>query len=184
MSSNGQLAALACTFLALSGGVSQAQNCRQRDAWLMKNYRFAGPPKPGSIEPVDPVVAQLRQIQNTILSVMRKTNYGEDYEGTLFAAEQAIDTEQVIAAVQERSEAAAKAKAAEEEWNRQQPPPAYYIVLKDRTVEGAIVYWADRLMLHYITRQGAHVQVRRDLVDRIVPAGPNGMNRVEPGPPR
>ena len=166
MSGSGCLSVLACAIIAAAGTVSRAQSSRPNDGWLMQNYRFTGPPAPGSIEPMDPVVAQLREIQNTLLSILRKTDYFEDYEGLLAFAGQATATAQLIGSITAQLQSAAEARTA-----AQQPPPApatpaYSIALKDHTIEAATAYWTDGLMLHYLTRQGAHVQVRLDLVDR------------------
>jgi hypothetical protein len=43
--------------------------------------------------------------------------------------------------------------------------PTVLIAFKDDTIQAASAVWADRLMLHYRTRQGAHEQVRLDRVD-------------------
>jgi len=151
----------------------------------MQNYRFTGPPPPGSIKPVDPVVAELRQIQNTLLSILRKANYGEDYETALAAAAQAIANAQTIGAITERLEAAAAAKAtgASTTPNDAKPPvpdgPEYSVALKDRTIEAATVYWSDGRMLHYLTPQGSHVQVRLDLVDRSLSERINRAKNLE-----
>ena len=99
MSSNWYARAVAAATLAVSGGVSWAQAQAPRDAWLMQNYRFTGPPQPGSIPPVDPLVYDLRQILNVELSIMRKADFFEDYEATLAAAAQATNTAQLIGGI-------------------------------------------------------------------------------------
>ena len=130
---------------------------------MMKNYHFTGPPPPVSTVPADPVLSELRQIQNTLLSIMRKADFGEDYEAALAAAAQAAANAQLIGAITARQESAAAAKTIAEE--TRSSAPVYAIALKDHSILFASVYWADHLMLHYLTRQGAHVQIRRDLVD-------------------
>jgi hypothetical protein len=133
----------------------------------MKNYHFTGPPAPGSVAAVDPVVSDLRQIQYTLLSVMRQAKLDYDYEASLAAAEQAAANAQVIGVITERLKSAAApmpaAKTAPDETRLD--GPIYSIALKDHTVLFATVYWTDGLMLHFLTRQGAHVQIRLDLVD-------------------
>src|SRR5207245_3554703 len=66
--------AAACALLVLTG-VSRAQSSEPRDAWLMQNYRFTGPPPATGITAVDPVVSELREIQNTLLAILRKANF-------------------------------------------------------------------------------------------------------------
>ena len=164
MAWNGCICTIACVVLAGSGGVSRAQTSLPSDAWLMKNYHFTGPPPPSSIVPTDPVVSELRQIQNTILSIMRKADFGEDYETALVAAGQAAANAQLIGTITERLEAAKAAKAVVAE-EPKPDTPIYAIALKDHSVHFATAYWTDRFMLHYMTRQGSHVQIRLDLVD-------------------
>jgi hypothetical protein len=130
----------------------------------MKNYHFTGPPPPGSIPSVDPVVAELRQIQNMVLSIMRKADFNDDWEAALFAAGQAFNNAQLIGTIQERLKAAASTPTGAEARNA--PGPTLSIALNDHTIESATVYWTDGLMLHFLTPRGAHVQVRMDLVDR------------------
>jgi hypothetical protein len=45
------------------------------------------------------------------------------------------------------------------------PAAPYLIAFKDNTIHAATAVWTDRLMAHYITREGAHEQVLLDLVD-------------------
>src|SRR5215467_868709 len=149
------------TLLALIGLTARAQ---PRDAWMMQNYRFTGPPAPGSIPPVDPVVADLKQIQGTLMSIMRKADFFEDYETAIVAAAQAAENAQVIGLIGERLQAAAAARAAAEQTKAE--VPIYAIAFKDHRVEPAIAYWVDGLMLHYVTPLGMHVEVRLELVDR------------------
>jgi hypothetical protein len=165
MSGNWHTTALAAAVLVASGGVSRAQQPQPRDAWLMQNYRFTGPPAAGSIQPVDPIISDLRQILNTLLSIMRKADYAEDYEAALAAAGQAASAAQLLGALSERLQAEAQSKNIEE-GKSAAPAPVYAVAFKDHTVEAATACWTDGLMLHYLTRQGAHVQVRLDLVDR------------------
>jgi hypothetical protein len=54
----------------------------------------------------------------------------------------------------------------------------YLIALKDESIHAATSHWADRTMLHYITPQGAHEQVRMDLVDRAATRELNRQRRV------
>ncbi|HTS66709.1 MAG TPA: hypothetical protein VMH28_32015 [Candidatus Acidoferrales bacterium] len=142
---------LAMLFLAISSCLAQSRE--PDDSWLMKNYRFAGPPAPGEIQPVSPTVAQLQEVQNTVLSILRKADFAGDFETALAAAAQAASNAQLIGAVT----------------GQLRPPPSvparYLVALQDRTIEPAIAVWTDRLMLHYIAPEGAHVQVRLELVD-------------------
>jgi hypothetical protein len=131
----------------------------------MKNYRFTGPPKPGTVKPTDPVVADLESIQSLVESIMRRAKLDEDYGTALAAASQAAANAQIIGNIRTRLEAAAAAEAAAES---AKVPPLFWIALKDRTIAAAVAYWVDGSMLNYIDRNGAHVQVRLDLVDRRV----------------
>jgi len=154
---------LACSFLLLAGGVCRAQSS---DSWLMQNYRFTGPPAPGEIRPTDPVIAELQEIQNTTMAILRKANFAGDYEAALAAAAQATANAQLRGTINQHLQSAQPHSTAVE----QAPPKprVYLIALKDRTVQVATSYWEDARMLHYITPEGAHEQVRTDLVDRRV----------------
>jgi hypothetical protein len=168
---------LVCLAGTYGAGRSRAQSSEVRDAWLMKNYRFTGPPKPGEVKPVDPVVAELESIQSLVESIMRRAKLDEDYGTALVAASQAAANAQVIGNIRTRLEAAENARAAAEE--AKGPPPLFWIALKDRTISAATAYWIDRAMLNYIDRNGAHVQVRLDLVDRRVSIELNRAQNVE-----
>jgi hypothetical protein len=152
------ISALGCVLFA---GFAAAQSGQPRDAWLMKNYHFTGPPPPGSIQPVDPVVAELRRVQNTLISMMYRASFDWDYEAALAAASQAAANAQILGNIEQRLESAAAAKA-----EAAAPAPVYTIALTDRSIDSATRIWTDGKMLHYLTRRGAHVQVRLDLVDR------------------
>ena len=43
--------AVAAIFVTLTIGISPAQLRPNHDAWLMRNYRFTGPPPPGERNP-------------------------------------------------------------------------------------------------------------------------------------
>jgi hypothetical protein len=141
-----------------------AQSSEPSDAWLMKNYRFAPAPSPGEIQQVSPALGQLQSIQNTTLSILRKANFSGDYETALAAAAQAAFTAQLIGTLTgqmkppdpRQSSAAGIAK---------RDSLVYLIAFKDNTIRAATAVWTDRLMAHYITREGAHEQVLLDLVD-------------------
>ena len=147
----------------LAGGACLAQTSNQ---WLMQNYRFVEGPAPGDIKPVSPAVAQLQEIQNTMLNILRKADFAGDYEAALAAAYQAARNAQLIGALTGELKppapmgtprgASAPARA---------PGRLYLIVLKDKSIQQATAIWRDRLMLHYTTATGAHEQVRLDLVD-------------------
>lgn len=154
---------LAFLALTLNCGVSLAQSAKPRDAWLMQNYRFTGPPPPGSIVPADPVVSQLREIQNVLLSILRKADFADDWEAALAAGEQAAAITQLIGTITKRLESASA--VTEEQARLAASAPVYSIAFKDHTIEAATSYWADGRMLHYLTPQGSHVQVRVDLLD-------------------
>jgi hypothetical protein len=157
MTRNRCLCTIACAVLAIGGRISHAQ---ARDAWLMQNYRFTGPPRPVAAAPVDPVVTDLREIQNTLMSIMRKTDFYGDYEGAFIAAGQAAANAQQLAAITHQLEAAAAAREG------LATVPVYAIALKDHTVISAIAYWIDGPTLHFVTPAGIHMPVRLDLVDR------------------
>src|SRR5271157_1265748 len=144
----------------LAAATCLAQSREPSDDWLMQNYRFAGPPSPGEIPAVSPTVAQLQEVQNTTLSIMRKADFAGDFEAALAAAAQAAATAQLIGAVTGQLKPP------------QPPPPpaghqpaALLIAFQDRTIQPASKVWADGRMLHYLTPQGAHGQVRLDFVD-------------------
>lgn len=163
MSTDHSLPALLCASLALTAGVLPAQSAEPRDAWLMKNYRFTGPPPQGSVQPADPVVAELVRIQNALLSIMRKADFAEDYGTALAAAEQAAATAQVLGTITKQLELASK--ASERDPTASVSTPLYALAFKDQTIELATCYWTDGLMFHYMTPQGVHIQVRPDSLD-------------------
>src|SRR5579872_3284913 len=154
-----------CAVFALVSGVGRAQSSDPKESWLMQNYRFTGPPPPGEIRATDPVESDLKEIQNTLLSILRKANFAGDYDAALAAAAQAAANAQLLGAMaQQRQPAPRPQTTATPEVKPD--APIYLIAFKDRTIEAASSYWVDRAMLHCITLQGAHEQVRLDLVDR------------------
>jgi hypothetical protein len=156
--------AVRCAVLVLTAGICSAQSSDSHDSWLMQNYRFAGPPPPGSTPTADPVISQLQEIQNTTLAILRKANFAGDYEAALAAASQAVANAQLIGAMTERRQAMQSSKTSSEE---SAPKAAVYLIaLRDRSIQAATSYWSDGTMLHCITLDGAHEQIRLDLVDR------------------
>jgi len=141
-----------------------AQSREPSDAWLMQNYRFAGPPAPGEIPQVSPTVAQLQEIQNTTLSILRKADFAGDFEAALAAAAQATATAQLIGATTGQLKPPQPPPPAAKE-PAPKGPAAYLIALQDRTILTAPKVWTDGTMLHYLTPQGAHGLVRLDRVD-------------------
>jgi hypothetical protein len=152
--------------LTFTAGVSRAQRSEPGDTWLTQNYHFPGPPPPGEMRPTVPVASELQEIQNTLLAILRKANFAGDYEAALAAAAQAT------ANAQWRLSRGATVDEA-------RPKSAVYLIaLKDESIHAATSHWADRTMLHYVTPQGAHEQVRLDLVDRAVTSELNSQRRV------
>ena len=138
------------------------------DAWLMQNYRFTGPPKPGEVKPTDPVLSQLGEMQSILWTIIQRAKFDEDYETALVAVEQTVENAQLMGVITERQQAsqAARAnamKAAAEQ--AQATAPLFLIAMKDKTIAAAKAWWVDGAMLHYITLQGVQVTVRRDQVD-------------------
>jgi hypothetical protein len=148
----------------LAAATCFAQSREPSDAWLIENYRFAGPPAPGEIPQVSPTVAQLQEIQNTTLSILRKANFAGDYEAALAAAARATATAQLIGALTGQLKPPQPAPPPAKE-PAPKAPAAYRIALEDRTIVTAPKVWSDGTVLHYLTPQGAHGQVRLDRVD-------------------
>ena len=161
-----------CVVFLFSSIICTAQSREPRDAWLMQNFRFAKPPVPGEVHQVSPTVSQLQEIHNTTLSILRKANFAGDFEAALAAAAQAVANARLLESVTGEPDAQPtgelkrqkqiKSAVAEE---RKTEPPIYLIAFTDKTIQAATAVWTDRLMLHYITRQGGHEQVRLDRVD-------------------
>jgi hypothetical protein len=154
-----------CVVFFCTAALCLAQTKEPSDAWLMQNYRFAPPPAPGDVRPVSPALGQLQEIQNTTLNILRKANLDGDYEAALAAAAQATATAQLIGALTgelKPVQPPTRPAAVEEKKTEQ---PVYLIAFKDRTVQQATSVWKDHLMLHYMTTQGGHEQVRLDQVD-------------------
>jgi VWFA-related protein len=147
-----------------AAGKSPAQPSKPRAPWLMQNYRFTGPPSASELRAIDPVVFELRQIQNTVLAILRKTDFAKDYEAALAAAAQATANAQLIGSLTERQHPLTTGTTATTAL--EPTPPIYLIALKDKTIDAATSYWVEGFVLNYITLQGAHVIVRLDLVDR------------------
>jgi len=131
----------------------------------MRNYRFTGPPSAGELRAraTDPIILELQQIQNTVLAILRKTDFAKDYEAALAASAQAVANAQLIGSLTERQHSPETGRVAAAEV--QSAPPIYLIALKDKTIDAATSYWVEGLVLNYITLQGAHVIVRLDLID-------------------
>jgi hypothetical protein len=151
--------------LFCTAAISLAQTKEPSDAWLMRNYRFAPAPAPGEIRPVGPALGQLQEIQNTTLNILRKANQVGDYEAALAAAAQATATAQLIGSLTGEMKPPQQMSRPTGEGQRKTDEPVILIAFKDDTIQAATAVWADRLMLHYRTRQGAHEQVRLDRVD-------------------
>jgi VWFA-related protein len=147
-----------------TAGKSPAPPSKPRASWLMQNYRFTGPPPASESRAIDPVVFELRQIQNTVLAILRKTDFAKDYEAALAAAAQATANAQLIGSLTERQHPLTTEKTATTAL--EPTSPIYLIALKDKTIDAATSYWMEGFVLNYITLQGAHVIVRLDLVDR------------------
>jgi uncharacterized membrane protein YgcG len=166
--------------LFLMVGAARAQS---HPDWFMQNYHFTGPPPPGEVKAVDPALTQIKEIQSTVQSIMRRAKFEGDYETALWAASQAVANAQLIGAITERQQAAQvtqapqPAKPAMEA--AQMPAPFVLIALKDKTINAATSYWADGPMLNYVTVQGMHIIVRMDLVDRALSRDLNRQQNVE-----
>jgi len=141
-----------------------AQSREPSDAWLMQNYRFAPAPSPGEIPQLSPALAQLQSIQNTTLSILRKANFSGDHETALAAAAQAALNAQLIGMLSGQLKPPDPPHVSAGASGRPEGP-VYLIAFKDNTIHAATAVWTDRLMAHYMTREGAHEQVLLDLVD-------------------
>src|SRR5258708_40139187 len=126
------------TALVLSAGISQAQSSLPSDSWLRQNYRFTGPPAPGDIKPTSPAISELQEIQNTLLAILRKANFAEDYEAALAAAAQATENVQLRNSLAEHQPAPQAHNTAGEE--DKQTATIYLIALKDTSITAATSY--------------------------------------------
>jgi hypothetical protein len=161
-------------------GVSRAESPPAHGAWFMQNYRFAGPPPPGELKSVDPVLTELREIQSKVLTILRRAKSERDYEAALAAAAQAVANAQLIGAITERQQAAQAGSWAKSATDEAPSPAQFFLIaLKDRTINAVTSYWVDGLMLNYITLPGAHVMVRLDLVDIGLSRDLNRQRNVE-----
>lgn len=139
-----------CFVMILTAAFAPAQTREPGDAWLMQNFRFAPAPQPGEVPPVSPTVARLQEVLQTTLSILHKANHDGDYEAALAAAAQATATIQMLGAV-----------SGDVKPPQRQSPASLPVPVK---------IWVDRWMLHYLTADGAHVQIRLDQIERK-PAG-------------
>jgi len=161
-------------------GASRAESPPAHDAWFTQNYRFAGPPLPGELKSVDPVLTELREIQSKVVTILRRAKLERDYEAALAAAAQAVAITQLIGAMTERQQAAQAGELAKSATDEAQSPAQFFLIaLKDRTINAVTSYWVDGRMLNYITLPGAHVMVRLDLVDLGLSRELNRQRNVE-----
>ena len=161
-------------------GVSRAQSNTPQGAWLMRNYRFTGPPPPREVQPIDSVLVELRGLQNTIRTILSRAKFEGDYETALVAASQLAANAQLIGAIAEQQLAAQAIPSTKPATGEIQPPsPIFLIALKDKTINAATSYWVDGPMLNYLTLQGVHVIVRLDLVDRGLSRDLNRQRNIE-----
>jgi hypothetical protein len=167
-----------------AASLSLAQSRETDDSWWTRNYHFAGPPAPDERLAESQSVAQLREVQNTILSIMRKADFAWDFQTALFAAAEAAANARLLGAITGEIKLPAPPPR-----TPQDPPPAnpakYFVALNDGTVQPATAVWTDRLMLHYLTPAGTHGQVRLDLVDWKRSLGlqpPTAIGSTEPAP--
>ena len=161
-------------------GVSRAQSNTPQGAWLMKNYRFTGPPPPREVQPIDSVLTELRGLQSTIRTILTRAKFEGDYESALAAVAQLAANAQLIGAIAEQQQATQTVQTPKPATGEAQPPsPFFLIALKDKTINAATSYWVDGPMLNYLTLQGMHVIVRLDLVDRGLSRDLNRQRNVE-----
>ena len=161
-------------------GVSRAQSTTPQGAWLMKNYRFTGPPPPREVQPIDSVLIELRGLQSTIRTILTRARFEGDYESALAAVAQLAANAQLIGAIAEQQQATPPVQTPKSATvETQSPSPLFLIALKDKTINAATAYWVDGPMLNYLTLQGAHVIVRLDLVDRGLSRDLNRQRNVE-----
>jgi hypothetical protein len=172
-----------CAVFLFTTAICLAQTREPSDAWLMQNYRFAPPPARGEIKPVSPVISQLQEIQSTTLSILHKADFAEDYEAALAAAAQATANAQLIGAISGELKPPTLTRPAVETEQPKTEPPIYLIAFKDDTIQAVTAVWTDHLMAHYITRTGAHEQVRLDRLDWKRSAELNrSLGRIPEGP--
>jgi hypothetical protein len=133
-----------CLVLIFTIANAPAQTREPDDSWLMRNYRFAPAPSPSEIQPVSPTLARLQEVLQSTLSIMHKANHDGDYEAALAAAAQATATATLLGNLS----------------GEIKPPPEPL-----RRPAEATKIWADRWMIHYLTPEGGHVQLRRDQID-------------------
>jgi hypothetical protein len=145
------------TVLILTAVLSKAQSYEPGNGWFTHNYHLTGPPPAGEVRPAPPEV-ELQDLQNTVLAILW------DFEAALAAAAQAVSNIELKAELAQSAQAARVAQGAQN--TKPEPAAVYLIALKDHTIYAATSYWVDSRMLHYVTPQGAHEQVRLDLVDR------------------
>ncbi len=98
--------AVAGAILTWMTGVSRAQLPPSHDAWLMQNYHRTGPPPASELIPADPVLTELKEIQSTVRTILRRAKSEGDYESALAAAAQAVSNAQLIGAVIDHQRAA------------------------------------------------------------------------------
>lgn len=172
---------VAAGILVLMTWDSRAQLPPGHDAWLMQNYRFTGPPPPSRLVPADPVLTELKGIQDTLWTIIRRAKAEEDYPSVLAAAAQAAANAQLMGVIAEHQQAVQATLPSTEQARLPSPLPGpfFLIALRDKTINTATSYWVDGNMLNYVTLQGIHIIVRLDLVDRGLSRDLNRQRNVE-----
>ena len=135
-------------------GVASATSPPRRDAWLMKNYRFTGPPAPRMVGVADPAVSGLQQVQGRLEAMVRRAILDEDPVTALYALIQMSINAQQIGALSQVPPMQAGPQLPQFVPGISGGPVVY------PQPNGGGARWSDGLMQHYITPQGTHVQTR------------------------
>ena len=137
------------------------QTMPETPAWLQGGYHHTTPdlrPRPPEGTRPEDILAQLADVQDTTLNILRKSNYSGDWDIALFAAMEARANAGMMSAVGSDIARAQMAQA--------RPAAAFYLLaFKNQTVQVANAYWVTDSTLHYVTRENKEVSAPLDSVD-------------------
>jgi hypothetical protein len=110
----------------------------------------------------DRFVAQLGELQNQVLSILRKAQFNGDLQTALGAASEARANVELMAVLSGRLPVAERPTRPANNG----PPNVYLIAFKDQVIRAVLDYSVDGTTLSYLTRQGTRAQVPLESVDR------------------
>lgn len=145
-----------CALLLMTGaGFSALAQLPETPNWMRQGYHYTKPdltPRPPEGTRAEDILAQLADIQNTTLAILRKSNFSGDWDIALGAAMEARANAGMMALVGSNVAQAGMPEA------KTAAATFYLLAFKNETVQVAQAYWMQDNTLHYIDRQGKKAQ--------------------------